>query len=421
MQFSTVKSVFEYLENIPKFQSSGSEAANFDLSRFEQFCASIGNPQQELSAIHVGGTNGKGSTCHLLGSIYQSAGYNVGIYTSPHILNFNERFRIDDGFISDDELLAFFQQHADRLESHRLTYFEISTAIAFWWFERSEVDIAIIEVGLGGRLDATNVIDPAVSVITSIALDHTDILGDTIETIATEKAGIIKPNRPVVMGDLPVSARTVIRQVATDREAPLNTIDQLEPRFLEPGEYQLTIEGEKIPISTNLATPVQAKNIAMAWRVVECLNGKFPVSWQQFLDGLKHVNMGVGRFERLIQSRRWYFDGGHNPEAVRALKESVKTVGQPSDATLVLSMMRDKIQREVMNEFSEFKNIYYYALGLERAASFDDIKQWLPQVNPFPVSDHQTSFPDDFDSELVIFAGSFYFYETVRDWVSSIA
>lgn len=421
MQFSTIEAVEKYLDQIPKFKSGGSKSANFELSRFKKFCSSIGDPQQKLSVIHVGGTNGKGSTCHILDSVYRAAGYRMGLYTSPHILDFNERFRVNGSCIPDEDLVAFFQQHADQLEAHRLTYFEISTAIAFWWFERSKVDIAIIEVGLGGRLDATNVVDPKISVITSISLDHTDLLGNTLQEIAAEKGGIIKPARPVVTGDLPPSARKVIHRIADEHRAPLVSIDELDPRYLKPGKYRLTDNGENIEIVTSLATPVQAKNIAIAWQVVEYLDEEYPVSRKQFLDALKKVKIGFGRFEKLTKSQPWYFDGGHNLEAVQAMKQSVQAVGDVKDATLVLSMMQDKIRPEVMAEFSEFKNIYYYALGLERAATFDDIKQWLPKVNPFPASDRQTSCLDDFDSELVIFAGSFYFYEKVRDWVSSIA
>lgn len=420
MQFSSPESVKQYLEQIPTFQSTGTTAAKFDLSRFREFCASIGDPQNGFPSIHVAGTNGKGSTCRILETILRKAGYKTGVYTSPHILEFNERFSISGEYIPDEELVTFFRQFADRVEQHELTYFEISTAIAFWWFNRSDVDIAVIETGLGGRLDATNVIDPLVSVITSISLDHTDILGNSIEEIAREKAGIIKSGTPLVIGDLPDVARGEILNIAEQKGSSVHNIEALSPTFLAPGRYQLTEKREKINIDTNLAIPIQANNIAIAWQVVHQIKDKFPISDEQFVRALEQVNLGFGRFERLIDSQPWYFDGAHNVEAVKALKQSVQAVESLEEATLVLSLLKDKLRPEMMKEFLEFKNIYYYQLNLERAASFDDINNWLPQVKTFPDDHNQPSFLDDFDSQLVIFGGSFYFYEKVRGWISHL-
>lgn len=419
MSFSSAESVKTYLEQIPKFKSTGSAATNFDLSRFREFCSHIGDPQQDFPVIHVAGTNGKGSTCRILATVLQETGVRTGVYTSPHILEFNERFRINDRYITDEELLIFFERYKSDIEEFKLTYFEISTAVAFWWFSKSKVEIGIIEAGLGGRLDATNVVDPLVSVITSISLDHTDILGDTIEEIAREKAGIIKRNRPVVIGDLPGTARNKILEIAEQKGSSVHTINKIRPTFLSPGRYQLTIDNERIDINTNLAIPVQAKNVAIAWQVVQQIKGEFPVSREQFIKALRRVDLGFGRFEKLTASQPWYFDGGHNVEAVKALKQSIRTVGTVEEATLVLSMLKDKLRPDVMKEFSEFKNIYYYQINLERSATFDDITKWLSQVKTFPDDHNYSSFLDDFNSELVIFAGSFYFYEKVRGWVSS--
>ncbi|MGM0545547.1 MAG: bifunctional folylpolyglutamate synthase/dihydrofolate synthase [Bacteroidota bacterium] len=419
MNFTTVASIEAYLNDIPKFQSAGASAAKFDLSRFRSFCEQMGNPQKEFASIHVGGSNGKGSTCSLLASVLRQSGYKTGVYSSPHIIDYRERFRINGDYIPDKALVRFFNVHKNNVETFGLTYFEISTAVAFWWFAESEVDIACIEVGLGGRLDATNIINPVASVISSISLDHTDILGDTLEQIAREKAGIIKADTPVVVGDLPEIALETVAQIAKQNDAPLFTIDAVEPRFVRPGHYQLTVKGEKMDIKTNLAAPVQAKNIAISWLVFRAIASRYPVRKRAFVEGLKEVQMGFGRFEKLVEHRQWYFDGGHNLEAVKTLKQSIDTVGDCRRATLVLSMMRDKIRSDVMDEFLEFKNIYYYPLSLERAATFDDINQWLPKAIPFPAADEDRKklLQRDFDSELVIFSGSFYFYETVRDWV----
>lgn len=420
MQFESVKAVENYLNNIPKFQSVGSSAAKFDLNRFKEFCSFSGNPQRKFSAIHVAGTNGKGSTCHIIAAILREAGYKTGVYTSPHIIDYRERFRIDNQYISEADLLTFFNKFRQAIQEYQLSYFEISTALAFWWFAQSGIDTACIEVGLGGRLDATNIIDPLVSVITSIALDHTDILGETLQEIAQEKAGIIKNGRPVVIGDLPEAARKVIIQIAEDKQAPVITIDALKPAFIETGHFQLTVGKQVINLKSNLTAPIQAKNIAVAWQVFQQIEDSFPITEKEFINGLKYVKAGFGRFEKLSAYQQWYFDGGHNLQAIQALKQAINTVADIGDATLVLSMMKDKLRKDVMTEFSEFKNIYYYPLSLERAATFDDINRWLPKATPFPVSDENRKqlFQNDFDSELVIFSGSFYFYKAVRDWVS---
>ena len=416
-QFTDFASVEEYLDRIPKFQSKGASSADFNLDRFREFCDAIGNPQLQFPAVHVAGTNGKGSTCRMLASAFHTAGYRVGTYTSPHILDFKERFQINDNLISGEELASFFDEYVQQIEQYKLTYFEISTAIAFWWFARSNVDIAVLETGLGGRLDATNVVQSKVSVITSVSLDHTDILGDTIEEIAREKGGIIKQNQPVVIGDLPQTARTEIQKIADAKGSEITAIDDLEPTFVKPGHYQLRINGSTCDINSNLSAPVQAKNMAITWKVLEQMKDDFPVSKEEFADSLNQINIGHGRFEKLLENKRWYFDGGHNVEAVQAMKESLKSVGRLDKAVLILSLMKDKLRPQLVNEFSEFKNIYYYQLSLERAATFDDINQWLPHVNPFPEQQNLPSFLDDLDSELVIFSGSFYFYEAVRDRV----
>lgn len=421
MQFLSIEDVEQYLAGIPKFQSDHTKAADFNLAKFKKLCNELGNPQDDFPTIHVAGTNGKGSVCRILASIYRQAGYTVGLYTSPHILQFNERFVINGHSIPDDALISFFRDNYSLIKTHKLTYFEISTAIAFWWFSESQVDLGIIETGLGGRLDATNVITPLVSVITSISMDHTDILGDSLQEIAHEKGGIIKSGQPVVFGKLPKEAETTIRQIAEEKGCNIFSIDGLHPEFMEDGIVKLQANGEQLRFKTPLRAPIQALNVAIVWRIIEAINGHFSVSVPQFRTGLQQLDIGYGRFEKLNPKKQWYFDGAHNIEAVKAVKESVSVVGEVEKAILVLALMRDKIQPEVMNEFSEFKNIYYYSLNTERAAPFKDIKQWWPQVMAFPTQpDQKQRLLKEFDSELVIFAGSFYFYATVRDWIKTL-
>lgn len=424
MPFKSIVAAREYLESIPRFQSSGKSAADFDLERFRKYCEAAGNPQDDFPSIHVGGTNGKGSTCQILASIYQKAGYKTGIYTSPHILDFRERFKINGKEISEAYLLDFFNSHESLLKSFRLTYFEISTAIAFRYFSEMKVDLAIIEVGLGGRLDATNVINPEVSVITNVSLDHTDILGEHISEIAAEKGGIIKQGNPVVLGNLNQEAKIVLKEIARAKEAPVSDIEVLRPSF-KSGTYILHPENKEIVLQSDLYSPVQVNNLAAAWLVCELLQETFPVTLEQFRKGVAGVRSqypSLGRFEKIHSRYKWYFDGAHNLEAVRHMKETAEHLAPLEECTVVLSMMRDKISPQLINEFSVFNKIFYHGLNTQRAATIDHVKSLLPSVCPFPDTKmQQKRLFEEFETELVIFTGSFYFYSTVRDWIATFA
>lgn len=421
MAIRTIADVHQFLDSIPAFKAAGKEAADFSLDRFRRFCAAIDNPQEQFRSIHVAGSNGKGSTCNIIASIYRQAGYKTGIYTSPHIVSYNERFVINGVDISDDELLSFFQTHEALIKSFRLTYFEISTAIAFWWFAGQQVNVAIIETGLGGRLDATNIITPVASVITTVTLDHTDILGDTIEAIAAEKAGIIKQEVPLIVGNTPERALDVILERADEQSAAVYQAEQLEPRW-EKGTYYLKKGDEQITLESTLKTAVQAHNIAVAWRLITVLQNELPVTDGQRREGVKRAGLraNMARFEQLHPELDWYFDGAHNVQAIREMKKMVQTIRPVDRSILVLALMSDKLTKKMASEFSEFKKIIYHTLPLGRAASFKNVKQWLPRVEPFPNQPKaRNSLLKEFESELVIFSGSFYFYPAVRDWLTT--
>ncbi len=422
MKINTIEDVNAFLDSIPKFSDEGKSAADFSLDRFKRFCESFGNPQNVFPSIHVAGSNGKGSTCNIIASVYEQAEYKVGLFTSPHLLNYSERFRINGQKIPETDLIFFFQEYLPLIKSFRLTYFEIATAIAFWWFAREKVDIAIIETGLGGRLDATNVITPLISVITSIALEHTDILGDTIQAIASEKAGIIKTDVPVVTGHLPPEATRQIKKAAASKRSTVKEIDYLNPQ-IKSGTFQLKTDTKEVEVPVPFRAPVQTYNAAMAWQVVNLLNYKLPISQRCFCEGLKEIYRNkktLGRFEQLHPLYRWYFDGAHNVEAIKAMKESVQTVGEVNDAVLVLSLMKDKINKKMIIELLEFKKIVYYTLSTKRGAGLDNILDWLPESNPFPADQKSRhSLLNELKSELVIFGGSFYFYSTVKNWITT--
>lgn len=423
MTFTTIDDIYRYLRAIPDFRERGKEAADFDLGRFRRFITAIGDPHKSFKSVHVAGTNGKGSTCQILASIYQQAGFRVGLYTSPHILKYTERFRIDGREIPETDLLVFFQDHQTMLKSFKLTYFEISTAVAFWWFERQQVEVAVIEAGLGGRLDATNIITPELSVITNVSIDHTEILGDDLESIAREKAGIIKQGVPVLIGNVPEATVKVFKQAAERAGSGLSEINSLKPRWRD-GIYYLTPGESEIALETDLVTPVQAYNIAMAWRAVELLQESLPVTMEQKKRGIGRVRAiypNLARFEQLLPGKMWYFDGAHNLEAVQALKKAISTIKPVDEAVLILALMRDKVRKPLMEEFSEFKKKFYHTIAADRAAKAAQIKEWLPDCEAVPGDfTARRQFFNKLDSELVIFAGSFYFYPTVREWLKQL-
>src|SRR6478609_10238232 len=227
----TYAEALEYLyTTLPMFQRIGSIAYKADLTNTLRLCEVVGNPQGKFKSIHIAGTNGKGSTSHMLASVFQSAGYKTGLYTSPHLKDFTERIKIDGLPVSPDYIVDFVSRMEKVLEEVKPSFFETTVAMAFEYFAKEKVDIAIIEVGLGGRLDSTNVITPELSVITNIGWDHKDILGDTLEKIASEKAGIIKKNVPVVISE---------RQPGIDIQFQDKAFAEHAPVYFAPDDYHV--------------------------------------------------------------------------------------------------------------------------------------------------------------------------------------
>ena len=406
-EFKTVEDVYEALDTIPMFSDRGNSAANFDLERMQKLCAKLGNPQDDVLSIHVAGTNGKGTTCRMLASVYQSAGFNTGLFTSPHLTDFRERITVDSEWISGDALLRFFQTHGHLIEELEPTYFELATAIGFWYFREEAVSVAVIETGLGGRLDATNIIRPIASVITSVGMDHTDLLGNTIEEIAREKAGIIKSEIPVVVGNLGEEAFSEVKKKAADNISTL----------IKATEPPVEMDPENQPLAARL-------NGGIVKAVVQLLNDKLPVSADQMAVGFRKW---MGRFpkgtsfRRVHPEYRWYFDGAHNTDALKLLKQQLIEIAPLSEWTLVFGMMRDKLTPEVAKELSEVGSVYYYPLKLRRAATENEVKKLMPETM---ILKSRKSLAESWvqknKSELVIFGGSFYFYKTLTQWIDNI-
>ena len=298
--------------------------AKFGIDRMRLLAAALGHPERTLPYLHVAGTNGKGSVAAMLEAVFRSAGWRTGLYTSPHLVRLGERVRVDGKILTEEEIMAYTRELrpvADRLaqagdEDDRPSFFEFMTAMAFLQFNRQRCDLGIAEVGMGGRLDATNILDPEVSIITSIALDHVEFLGGTIEQIAAEKAGIIKPGRPVVLGRMPAEAERVIRQVARERGARVLSVWQ---------EFGDAVAGYP---QTNLEGDYQRWNAGTAVLAASLL----PASWRLTAEAVTRGLLAVdwpGRWQRTqVGGRLLVLDASHNPEGAQTLETNLARLVQ---------------------------------------------------------------------------------------------
>ncbi|MEC7274075.1 MAG: folylpolyglutamate synthase/dihydrofolate synthase family protein [Verrucomicrobiota bacterium] len=309
--YSPATSYSEVLRYLYALNNKGSK---FGIERMRALVQALGHPESRFPIIHVAGTNGKGSVCAMLDAIYRENGYKVGFYSSPHLITLGERIQVDRKMLSKREIMHYTEQI--RLVSKNLvnvspeltpTFFEFMTAMAFLRFSSAPVDIACIETGLGGRLDATNVVNPELSIITTISLDHVELLGDTLTAIASEKAGIIKPGKPVLIGRLPREAETVIRRVAREQGCELHALTDRFP------------DANSIP-ATNLSGDFQRWNAALAVNATEILQEHFPI---QSTEALMQI-VWPGRWQKIrLQGRCLILDSSHNPEGVVELEKSL--------------------------------------------------------------------------------------------------
>jgi dihydrofolate synthase/folylpolyglutamate synthase len=331
------------------FARTGS-TAKFGLDRTHAFLALLGNPHDHLRAFHVAGTNGKGSVVATLYTLLRARGMSVGRYTSPHLVDFRERIVVDDQEITEQEVLDFIQKWQPDCERLGATFFEITTALAFEHFASRNVDVAVIETGLGGRLDSTNVIQPIVAGVTSIGMDHMEYLGNSIEAIAAEKAGIFKPGVPAVFGPVSDVAREVIVAVAHKAgAAPI--IESAESYRTENihvrwggTTFDVVHDGESATITTGLVGRYQAANTSTALAMLHAAGDPCRTSLVDAARSLPGARL-PGRFERV---GKCVLDVAHNPDGMRALVSTLESVGPPRPMTAVLGILRDKDWREMM-------------------------------------------------------------------------
>lgn len=348
---------------LPMYQSKGKSAYKEDLSNTILLAKHLNNPENKFKSIHVAGTNGKGSTSHILASVLQEAGYKVGLYTSPHLKDYRERIKINGAVISKQFVIGFIKKHKSFFKQNALSFFEMTVGLAFDYFAKHKVDIAIIEVGLGGRLDSTNIITPEVSVITNIGLDHTQFLGNTLQGIAKEKAGIIKNNVPVIIGETHPETQLVFKGIAEERNAEITFADKVSTI----NDYDCDLKGN-----------YQKHNIKTALIALSKLSEKgFEITESHKRQGLTKVvkNTGLlGRWQILQEDPKIVCDTAHNKEGLSYVTHQLKS--EVYDGLhIVFGVVNDKDLESILPLLPKDAIYYFCKPGIERGMNAKDLGQ----------------------------------------------
>ncbi len=344
------------------YQRLGASAYKSDLSNTLKLINYLGNPQNDFKSVHIAGTNGKGSTSHMMASVFQEAGYKVGLYTSPHLKDFRERIKINGKLISKENVVHFIEKHQSFFLKNKLSFFEMTVGMAFDFFKNEKVDIAIIEVGLGGRLDSTNVVKPEIAVITNIGLDHTRFLGDTIKEIAFEKAGVIKTETPVVIGEYTEETKAVFLKKSKQEQSPIVFAEDVSTPKLELdllGDYQL-----KNSQTAHTALSVLKK---MGWNI----------SKETIQAGLKKVivNTGLaGRWQILNHSPKIICDTAHNRDGLTFVMKQLSAISY-DQLHIVLGFVDDKNLDIILPLFPKNATYYFCKPNVDRGLDEDKLKQ----------------------------------------------
>lgn len=364
------------LAKLPMFQRVGAMAYKADLSNIIKFCNHLGNPQNDFKTIHVAGTNGKGSTSHMMASVLMEAGYKTGLHTSPHLKHFGERSRINGANTDEEFIIDFIENNESFIESNSFSFFEVAVALGFKYFAENKVDVAVIETGLGGRLDSTNIIRPELSVITNIGKDHTAILGDSLEKIATEKAGIIKPGIPVVIGEYLPETREVFMLKAQQEKAPIYFASD---EFVK-NNNSLELE-EFMGAETDLKGIYQVKNKKTAVVALKILQQKgWKITNENITEGLLKVakNTGLrGRWDILGQKPLIVADTAHNPDGIQQVIRQIQQTDFKK-LHLVLGFVSDKDVKSIIAEFPSNAEYYFSAPDVPRKMKVEDLKNFIP-------------------------------------------
>lgn len=360
------KAIEQWLfQKLPMFQRVGASAYKANLDNIIKLCTHLDNPQNNFKTIHIAGTNGKGSTSHMVASVLQEAGFKVGLHTSPHLKHFGERSRINGVNMPESFIVDFVRENSDFIESAGVSFFEVAVAMGFAYFAQEKVDIAVIETGLGGRLDSTNIIRPEVSVITNIGLDHTAILGNDLGGIAREKAGIIKPNTPIVIGKYVDETKSVFEEVAKSNNAEI-----------------YFVQDENLPdYATDLKGSYQAQNLKTATQTLLILKEKgWKLEDEHFKKGLLNVVKNTqlrGRWDVLNTQPYIVADTAHNADGIQLVTQQIAATDYRR-LHLVLGFVNDKDVNAILSKFPTDAFYYFCAPDVPRKLPVEELKKHIP-------------------------------------------
>jgi len=359
------------------FSRIGAAAFKKDLTNTLEICEVLDNPQKKFKSIHVAGTNGKGSVSHMLAAVLQTANYKTGLYTSPHLKDFRERIKVNGEMCDEDFIVTFVEKVKPLIEKIQPSFFEITVAMAFSYFAEQNVDVAVVEVGLGGRLDSTNIITPELCVITNIGFDHMNMLGDTLEKIAYEKAGIIKGNIPVIIGETFPETKPVFEKVAKEKNAPL--IFAGNNRYAADWNHnhnQLNVtvvekeKDEHITYRLDLPGIYQRKNLVTVLETIKCLQKKgWKIEDEQIHKGLsqaKKITGLHGRWEVIHQKPTVVLDVAHNVDGIKQLVEQIE-LSTYNDLHIIIGMVKDKEIEKILEQLPKFAKYYFTKAQIPRA------------------------------------------------------
>lgn len=385
-----------YLYNsAPLFQHIGKDAYKEGLTNTHLLDEHFGHPHHNFRTIHVAGTNGKGSCSHTIAAVLQAAGYKTGLYTSPHLIDFRERIRVNGQPISQEFVIDFVKQHRAFFEPLHPSFFELTTAMAFLYFAQEKVDVAVIEVGLGGRLDCTNIIRPDLCVITNISFDHVQFLGNTLAKIATEKAGIIKPQTPVVIGETTPETKPVFLQKATEMQSPIHFAE--EEQFVQQVEY--TKDGHCLYQTINypdlrgeLGGFCQEKNTNTILSALQCLQqAGYHINESHIREGFANVcklTGLMGRWQRLEEHPTIICDTGHNVGGISYITKQL-AIQKYDKLHLVIGMVNDKDISGVLKLLPSEASYYFTQASVQRALPAGKVKELAQTFNL-----HGEAYPD---------------------------
>jgi dihydrofolate synthase / folylpolyglutamate synthase len=371
---------------LPMFSHIGAAAYRKDITNTVRLCEYLGNPHTKFKTIHIAGTNGKGSTSHMLAAILQTAGYKTGLYTSPHLRDFRERMRINGEMISQDFVVDFTQRIQPGIEEIAPSFFEITVAMAFDYFAQQGIDVAVIEVGLGGRLDSTNIITPELSIITNIGWDHMNLLGNTLEGIAAEKGGIIKPGVPVILGEVLPETQPVFEKIAAEKKAPL--VIAGKERYTADWQYEhheLVVQVAEMPIAEERQTYhldlpgyYQTKNLLTVLGAVKQLqHSGWKITSEQVKKALRQVKKLTGlhgRWEVIHQNPAVILDVGHNEDGFRQITAQLELT-EHHQLHIVIGLVKDKEIAKVLSLLPKEATYYFTRAQIPRALPADQLAE----------------------------------------------